>query len=149
MKYTKYDDFKKAYIISKYRTSKRESKAEWKEDVGIPTSELDIDSILNTIKETGKGTGIIRQPSFVVPYNEKRYMVQFGFYHDYTYLVIIRELDGDNYSLNKLFYNTERDIRTSIHLITEEDIDTFEKSKKQIAENFKVPSKTRIEITIY
>lgn len=149
MKYTKYDDYKRVYIIGKNQTSKRESKAEWKEDIGIPTTEFDIKSIISTIEETGKGTGIIRQPSFVVLHNEKRYIVQFCFYRDYTSSAIIMELDCDNCSLNNLFYCTKRNIRTSIYLITEEDIGTWEKSKKQIAENFKLSSSDRIGISIY
>ena len=149
MNYTKYDEFKKAYIISKNHTSKRESKAEWKEDIGIPTTEFDIKSIISTIGKTGKGTGIIRQPSFVVLHNEKRYVVQFCFYRDYTSSVIIRELDCDNCSLNNLFYCSKRDIRTSIYLITEEDIGTWAKSNKQIAESFKLSSSDRIGISIY
>lgn len=149
MKYTKYDDNKKVYIIGKNQTSKRESKAEWKEDVEIPTDEFDTDSIIRTIEETGKGTKILRQNSFVVLHNEKRYIVQFVFFHDYTFSISISEVDNENFPLNFLFYCPGRNIKESTYLISEEDIDTYEKLKKKIAEDFKLSSGRRIGITIY
>ena len=134
MKYTKYDENKKVYIISKNHTSKRESKAEWKEDICIPTTELDTESIIRTIKETGKGTKIIRQHSFIVLHDEKRYIVQFYFSSSFEIVIII----NDDMPKNVCFYNTGRDIWESQYLITEEDIGTWEKSKKQVAESFKL-----------
>lgn len=144
MKYTKYDDDKKVYIISKNVTCGSESDAEWKEDVGIPTSELDIDSILNTIKETGKGTGILRQNSFVVLYNGKRYIVQFYFTSDCEIVILI-----DDVIISSCFYSTRRNLRESQYLISEKDIEAWEQSKIQIAKNFGVSIYSKISITIY
>ena len=106
MKYTKYDENKKVYIKRKNHTSKRESKAEWKEDICIPTTELDTESIIRTIKETGKGTKIIRQHSFIVLHVEKRYIVQFYFSSSFEIVIII----NDDMPKNVCFYNTGRDI---------------------------------------
>ena len=60
MKYTKYEKIVytnvksvtwEKYIISKNDTCESESDAEWKEDVGIPTSELEIDATMDYLKK--------------------------------------------------------------------------------------------------
>lgn len=147
MNYTKYNYDKKVYIIGKNLTSKSELEAEWKDDVGIPTAEFDTENIIKRIKKIGGDTNAFRHHSFVVSHNKNKYVVMFYFTKEYEIVCLLCEYFGN--LMNNLHYYTKRDIRKSLYLITDEDIDAWERSKKQITENFGLHDCDGISITIF
>lgn len=147
MKYTKYDADKEVYMLSRNVTCKSELDAQWKEDIGIRASELNF--IIETIKKTGIYSDILYQHSFVVLHHEHRYIVTFCFSRtEIGYF--LSDATEDNFSKSSLHhFGTKRDTRKSPYLITDEDLDTWERAKQQITENFGLSPDSEVHITIF
>lgn len=139
MKYTKYNDDEKVYIISKNVTSKSELDAEWKEDVGIPTTELDIDTIIANLKNMGFP---YLDSSFIVYHNDTRYKVTFTIYSNRKMTYSVRNSDNSSMSLCN-----EIDIKTP-YLITDKDLEAWQKTKQQITENLGLSLGTCVNVNI-
>lgn len=143
MKYTKYDNDKKVYIIGKNHTSESELDAEWKEDIGIPTSELDIDTTMAHLKQVKKNENFYWEMEFVVIHNNKEYRIIFAIYSHYKMTYSVRDFDNSSMSLCN-----EIDIKTP-YLITDKDLDVWQKTKQQITENLGLSLGTWVDVNIF
>lgn len=144
MKYTKYNDDKKVYIIGNNHISESELDAEWKEDVGILTSELDIESTIEFLKKEKKSMGFYWDSSFIVISNNIRYMVTFTIYSIYKMTYTIKDWE-DNFNLSLV---NEVDIKTP-YLITDKDLEAWQKTKQQITENLGLSLGTWVDVNIF